>query len=158
MAIKWGRFGEFLACTGYPECTNSRPLKKDEEDQAVNDELCPICNSGMVVKTGRFGRFLACERYPECKGTKTFLNKIGVNCPQCDGAVVERRTKGRRTFYGCSNYPRCDFVSWTRPTGEVCPNCSGAVVADGPNGVKCLKCPWRNEREPEQEVVVEVPA
>jgi len=158
MAIKWGRFGEFLACTGYPECTHSRPLKKDEEDQAVNDEFCPICNSGMVVKTGRFGRFLACERYPECKGTKTFLNKIGVNCPQCDGAVVERRTKGRRTFYGCSNYPRCDFVSWTRPTGEVCPTCSGAVVADGPNGVKCLKCPWRNEREPEQEVVVEVPA
>ena len=79
---------------------------------------------------------------------KTFLKKIGVPCPLDDGAVVERRTKGRRVFYGCSNYPRCDFVSWTRPTGERCPVCGGAVVMDGANGVKCLKCSWRAEREP----------
>ncbi len=128
MGIKWGRFGQFLACTGYPECTNSRPLAEKEEQQAASDEFCPICQSSMVVKTGRFGRFLACVRYPECKGTKTFLKKIGVPCPQDDGAVVERRTKGRRIFYGCSNYPRCDFVSWTRPTGERCPTCGGPVV------------------------------
>ncbi|HZU75264.1 MAG TPA: type I DNA topoisomerase, partial [Dehalococcoidia bacterium] len=108
MGIKWGRFGQFLACTGYPECTNSRPLAEKEEAQAVSDEFCPLCQSPMVVKTGRFGRFLACARYPECKGTKTFLKKIGVPCPLDDGAVVERRTKGRRVFYGCSNYPRCD--------------------------------------------------
>ena len=159
MAIKWGRFGEFLACTGYPECSNSRPLAKQEEEQAVNDEFCPICNSGMVVKTGRFGRFLACNRYPECKGTKTFLNKIGVNCPKCDGAVVERRTKGRRTFYGCSNYPRCDFVSWTRPTAERCPSCGGVVASDGPGAVKCLACDWRMQRESDPvPQVVEVPA
>jgi len=161
MAIKWGRFGEFLACSGYPECKNSRPLLKQEEARAVNDEACPLCKSGMVVKTGRFGRFLACERYPECKGTKTFLHKIGVDCPQDDGAVVERRTKGRRTFYGCSNYPRCDFVSWTRPTDERCPNCNGAVVGDGTQGVKCLKCDWRADREALVEVApqpLEVPA
>ncbi len=154
MGIKWGRFGEFLACTGYPECTNSRPLLKQEEQQAVNDEFCPLCNSSMLVKTGRFGRFLACATYPDCKGTKTFLNKIGVNCPQCDGAVVERRTKGRRTFYGCSNYPKCDFVSWTRPTGERCPACGNAVVGDGVHAVKCLKCNWRAERDLEAPAAV----
>jgi DNA topoisomerase-1 len=148
MMIKWGRFGEFLACSGYPECKNSRPIAKQEEQQAVSDEFCPICQSSMVVKTGRFGRFLACVKYPECKGTKTFLRKIGVDCPKCDGAVVERKTKGRRTFYGCSNYPRCDFVSWTRPTGERCPTCGGAIVADGAHAVKCLACDWRAEREP----------
>src|SRR5262249_12566129 len=149
MGIKWGRFGQFLACTGYPECTNSRPLAEKEEAQAVSDEYCPICQSPMVVKTGRFGRFLACVRYPDCKGTKTFLKKIGVPCPLDDGSVVERRTKGRRIFYGCSNYPRCDFVSWTRPTGERCPTCGNAVVMDGANAVKCLKCSWRAEREPD---------
>ena len=158
MAIKWGRFGEFLACSGYPECKNSRPLLKQEEQQAVNDEHCPECQSSMVVKTGRFGRFLACVRYPECKGTKTFLHKIGVDCPQDDGAVVERKTKGRRTFYGCSNYPRCDFVSWTRPTGERCPTCDGAVVLDGAHGVKCLKCDWRAERAAEAPQPIAVPA
>jgi DNA topoisomerase-1 len=158
MVIKWGRYGEFLACSGYPECTNSRPIAKHEEQQAVSDEFCPICQSQMVVKTGRFGRFLACVKYPECKGTKTFLRKIGVDCPQCDGAVVERKTKGRRTFYGCSNYPRCDFVSWTRPTGERCPSCGGPVVADGALAVKCLRCSWRADREPEAAQPVEATA
>lgn len=161
MAIRWGRFGQFLACSGYPECKNSRPLETEEEQQAVSDEKCPTCSGEMVVKTGRFGRFLACTRYPECKGTKPFLNKIGVPCPLDDGQVVERRTKGRRTFYGCSNYPACQFVSWTRPTGQKCPACGGTTAGDGANGLKCLACDWKGAREAENAPAtqpVEVPA
>jgi DNA topoisomerase-1 len=147
MAVRWGRFGQFLACSGYPECKNSRPLEKQEEQQAVTDEKCPTCSGPMVVKTGRFGRFLACQNYPTCKGTKPFLNKIGVACPLDDGAIVERRTKARRTFYGCANYPECQFVSWTRPSATPCPNCGKATALDGPNGLKCLACDWRGARD-----------
>ncbi|HZQ39004.1 MAG TPA: type I DNA topoisomerase [Dehalococcoidia bacterium] len=150
MAVKWGRFGQFLACTGYPECKSSRPLAGQEEQQAVTDEKCPICESGMVVKMGRFGRFLACERYPECKGTKTFQKKIGVDCPEDGGPLVERRTKGRRTFYGCGNYPTCTFVSWTRPTGEKCPACGYLMASEGANAVKCLKCGHREQRRSDE--------
>ena len=155
MAVRWGRFGQFLACSGYPECKNSRPLEKQEEQQAVTDEKCPTCSGPMVVKTGRFGRFLACQNYPTCKGTKPFLNKIGVACPLDEGAIVERRTKARRTFYGCANYPDCQFVSWTRPTTTPCPNCGKATALDGPNGLKCLACDWRGARDdaPETQAV-----
>jgi DNA topoisomerase I len=147
MAVRWGRFGQFLACSGYPECKNSRPLEKQEEQQAVTDETCPTCSGTMVVKTGRFGRFLACQNYPECKGTKPFLTKIGVACPLDEGAIVERRTKARRTFYGCANYPECQFTSWTRPTTTPCPNCGKVTALDGQNGLKCLVCDWRGARD-----------
>ena len=103
----------------------------------------------MTVKTGRFGRFLACTRYPECKGSKPFLTRIGVDCPECGGGMVERRARGRgRTFYGCSNYPTCSFTVWTRPQPEPCPQCGYLTVQDGRTGVKCLRCAWRGEGQP----------
>ncbi len=122
MVIKWGRRGKFLACTGYPECTNTGDFTTDEtgtvrvaEKTDETDEKCPQCSSPMVVKSGRFGRFLACSRYPECK--KTMPYSTGLKCPEeaCDGILVERRTKKGRVFYGCSRYPACKYATWKLP-------------------------------------------
>jgi DNA topoisomerase-1 len=149
MVIRWGRFGKFLACSRYPECKGSRPLEGKQEAEAVTDEKCPECGAEMVVKTGRFGRFLACTRYPECKGSKPFLTKIGIDCPDCGGSIVQRKAKGRggRTFYGCSNFPTCNFTSWVRPLAGPCPSCGYLTAQDGQNGVKCMRCSWRGEPE-----------
>ena len=149
MLVRWGRFGKFLACSRYPECKGSKPLDGEREEQVVSDEFCPECNTQMVVKQGRFGRFLACARYPECKGSRPFLTKIGVTCPKDGGAIVERKMRGRgkRVFYGCANYPNCDFTSWVKPTGAHCPTCNYLIVPDGARGVRCLQCDWRSEGE-----------
>lgn len=146
MVMRWGRFGKFIACSSYPECKNSRPVEKEEEQAAATDEHCPTCGGEMLVKSGRFGRFLACARYPECKGTKPMLRKLGVACPNCGtGQVVERRTKPprARTFYGCSRYPECDFSTWSKPTGERCPQCDSLIVGEAGGKTKCLQCDYR---------------
>ncbi|MGL5439448.1 MAG: type I DNA topoisomerase [Filifactoraceae bacterium] len=93
------------------------------------DEECEICGAVMVIKHGRFGKFMACKNYPECKNTKPLLERIGVKCPVCnEGDVIIRKTKKNRIFYGCSTYPKCKFVSWDRPTGELCKICSEHLV------------------------------
>lgn len=93
-------------------------LKEDE-----TDIVCDKCGRKMVVKMGRFGKFIACPGYPECKNVMKFVEKTGVKCPKCDGDVIVKHTKSKRIFYGCSNYPNCDFVSWNEPTNEKCPQC-----------------------------------
>ncbi|GEJ56211.1 type I DNA topoisomerase [Anaeromyxobacter diazotrophicus] len=137
MVIKWGRMGEFLACSGYPECRNTMNFKRGEdgsiapvkEEEITTDEKCPTCGAPMVVKRGRFGRFLACSKYPECKTSKPI--SIGVTCPKgCGGYISERRSKRGKTFYGCSSYPKCDFVSWDRPRNEACPTCGSAYLLE----------------------------
>ncbi len=136
MVIKWGRMGEFLACSGYPECRNTMNFRREDgkvvpvkEEEIPVDEKCPTCGAPMVMKRGRFGRFLACTRYPECKGTKPV--SIGVTCPKaCGGYVSEKRSRRGRTFYGCSSYPNCDFVSWDRPRNEACPKCGSTYLLD----------------------------
>ena len=93
------------------------------------DEVCDECGRPMVVKYGRYGKFLACTGYPDCKNTKPFLVKTGVDCPECeDGEIVERKSKKGRKFYGCSNYPECDFVLWNKPVKEKCPKCGSIMV------------------------------
>lgn len=92
-----------------------------KEDQT--DIVCEKCGRKMVVKVGRFGKFIACPGYPECKNVKKFVEKVGVPCPKCDGEVIVKHTKTKRIFYGCSNYPDCDFVSWNEPVNEKCPRC-----------------------------------
>jgi DNA topoisomerase-1 len=146
MVIRWGRFGKFIACSGYPECKNSRPLEAPSEEENPVEELCPTCGGAMIVKSGRFGRFFACAKYPECKGTKPILRKVGVACPTCEtGEVVERRTRPPRSrvFYGCSRYPECDFSTWSRPTGEKCPDCGGLIVSEAAGKTKCIRCDYR---------------
>lgn len=96
----------------------------DEE----SDEVCEKCGRRMVIKQGRYGRFLACPGFPECRNTKPLLKEIGVACPVCQGQVVERKTRRGRTFYGCSNYPECEFTSWQRPLGINCPECGQFMV------------------------------
>lgn len=92
-----------------------------KEDQT--DIICDKCGKQMVVKFGRFGKFIACPGYPECKNIVKFVQKTGVKCPKCDGDVIIKHTQKKRIFYGCSNYPECDFVSWNEPVNERCPQC-----------------------------------
>jgi DNA topoisomerase-1 len=139
---RFGRYGAFLACSGFPECRYTRPDGEARAPEA-SDETCDICGAAMVVKRGRFGPFLACSRYPECKGTKPLLQKTGIPCPQDGGEIVERRTKRGRRFYGCSNYPRCDYTSWQRPLPALCPSCGGLVVAERGRRARCTVCQWK---------------
>src|SRR5438132_2221649 len=112
MLIRWGRRGRFLACSGFPECKGTLPLEGEQQEAPQQtDEQCPECSSPMVIKSGRFGRFLACSRYPECKGRKPFTVTTGVRCPRDAGELLERRSRRGRIFYGCSNYPKCDFTT-----------------------------------------------
>jgi DNA topoisomerase-1 len=148
MIKRWGRFGQFLACTGFPECKSTRPFGEEAEQQQATDEKCTECESPMVIKRGRFGQFLACSRYPECKGARPLLKKVGVPCPKDAGEIVEKRTKQRgRIFYSCANYPNCDFTSWARPFQQPCPTCSGLVVAAGRGSAKCTNCKWKGSAD-----------
>jgi DNA topoisomerase-1 len=128
MVIKWGRHGRFMACSGYPGCKNTRPLEGQEQQPAVQvtEEKCEACGSPMVLKSGRFGKFLACSRYPECKTTKPL--STGVKCPEDGGDIVERRTKKGRSFWSCSNYPKCRFATWNKPVLKKCPNCGAGFL------------------------------
>ena len=100
-------------------------INMDEE----TDEICELCGSNMVIKYGRFGKFMACKNYPDCKNTKPLVNKVGVKCPKCEeGDIILRKSKKGKAFYGCSNYPECDFISWYKPTGEFCKECGSYMV------------------------------
>ncbi|AIQ19008.1 DNA topoisomerase I [Paenibacillus sp. FSL H7-0357] len=104
-------------------------MKEIEIEDEVSDELCEKCGKPMVYKLGRFGKFLACSGFPDCRNTKPIVKDIGVNCPKChEGKVVERRSKKGRVFYGCDQYPGCDFVSWDRPSIKPCPVCNSWMV------------------------------
>jgi DNA topoisomerase I len=117
VVIRQGRYGDFMACSGYPNCKFTKPLP-GEEGVAETEEACEKCGSKMVLKHSRFGSFLACSAYPKCKNIRPILKKVGVLCPKCGGEIVERRTRSRRLFYGCSNYPKCDYATWQRPGTE----------------------------------------
>jgi DNA topoisomerase-1 len=153
---RFGRFGPFFACSGFPECRYTRQDGEPAEPEPT-DEKCDICGSAMVTKRGRFGSFYACTKYPECKGTKPILQKTGVLCPIDGGEIVERVTRKKRTFFGCANYPKCEFTSWSRPLPQVCPQCNGLIVADRGQNAKCTKCDWKGpvasakERDPSRE-------
>lgn len=109
-------------------------LKSDE-----TDEICDKCGKPMVIKYGRFGRFMACSGYPECKNVKKILNETGAECPKCGGKIISRKSKKGRVFYGCSEYPNCDFVSWDPPSKEKCPIC-GKTLMEKKGKVKELYC------------------
>lgn len=134
MVIKLGRYGKFMACSGYPECKFSKPVTSISSDDKVMgddnkstdvetalEEKCEKCGGKMTLKEGRFGKFLACENYPKCKNTKAILTTTGIKCPDCaEGELVEKRTKRGKIFWGCSRYPACKYGTWNDPkkTGE----------------------------------------
>lgn len=129
MVLKRGRFGEFMACSGYPECRNTKRIVKSAEEMTIKkdiplDEDCPSCGKKLAIKHGRFGEFTACSDYPTCKYIK--LKSTGVRCGKegCAGEIVERKSRRGKTFYGCSNYPDCDFVLWNKPVPDPCPMCN----------------------------------
>jgi DNA topoisomerase-1 len=106
------------------------------------DELCPECGRPLVIRSGRFGPFISCSGFPECAFKKKLVDKTGALCPQCGGDLVVRKTKKRgKVFYGCVNYPTCNFATWDRPVAEPCPNCGGLVtVAQGKQMAVCTGC------------------
>jgi DNA topoisomerase-1 len=106
----------------------------------ILDRNCPESGHHLVVRFGRFGKFIGCSDFPTCRYTEPWLEKIGINCPQCDGEIVERRTRKGRIFYGCSNYPECDFTSWKRPLPTPCPNCNGLLITENKNHAACRDC------------------
>ncbi|MFQ5857495.1 MAG: type I DNA topoisomerase [Anaerolineae bacterium] len=114
-----------------------------EEVQVGNEptgEMCPECGQPLVIRFGRYGKFIGCSGFPDCRYTEPFLDKIGVACPECGGDLVEKKTRKGRTFYGCANYPECEFASWQRPLPQPCPGCQGLVVQKGKDKAQCLAC------------------
>lgn len=104
-------------------------MKEIEIEDEVSDEICEKCGKPLVYKLGRFGKFLACSGFPDCRNTKPIIKDIGVTCPKCnEGKVVERRSKKGRVFYGCDQYPGCDFVSWDKPSTKPCPSCGAWMI------------------------------
>jgi DNA topoisomerase-1 len=146
MIIRWGRNGRFMACSGYPDCKNTRPL--EESAPELTDEVCGKCGNKMIIKNGRFGKFLACSNYPQCKNTKPI--PLGIKCPieNCGGEVIARKTKKGRTFYGCSKYPVCNFVSWFKPVNQICTSCGNTYLVEKYSKVRgnFLQCPVCNNK------------
>ncbi len=148
MVIKWGRHGEFLACSTYPQCRTTKEFVRREDGgievqkELQSDERCDICGSPMLKKRGKFGEFLACSRYPECKGTKSI--GTGVTCPECGkGQLVQKRSKRGRIFYGCARYPSCKFALWDKPIPGPCPDCGSPVLVEKTRkgGAPYVACP-----------------
>ena len=122
--------------------------------EVESDEVCELCGRKMVIKSGRYGKFLACPGYPDCKNTKRIVEKTGGICPKCGGDIVGKKSKNNRKFYGCSNYPNCDFVTWSEPVSEVCPKCGKTLFKKkGRNaGLYCLTegCGFEKEAAPKK--------
>lgn len=131
----------------YPPFQESVDMASTNVDRVtvtqVSDESCPNCDRPMVIKVGRFGKFLACSGYPDCKTTKPYMIKTGVSCPECGGELVERISKKRRVFYGCSSFPQCRFAINRRPIGQPCPQCGKLLVQYREGWARCVACQHR---------------
>ena len=156
LTVKSGRFGPFVACGNYPECRYTKPIKGDKVPDKPTDEVCKECGAPMVIKTGRYGEFLACTQYPKCKHTRPI--PLGVKCPKCGGELAQRRTRRGRSFFGCSNYPECDFSTWHRPVPDRCTECGNEGAEQRSTKARgdyrrCLKC---GNEFPVEEAVADV--
>jgi len=157
MTLRFGRFGEFLACSRYPECRTTREPSGTAPGEAPP---CPVCGATMVLKRSRFGPFWACSRYPECRGTAKIATRAtspntpsGVSCPACgEGEVVEKRSRRGRSFWGCNRYPACTFTLPHKPVPSPCPACGAPFVVERKRVRKgtfwaCVQqgCGWEGE-------------
>ena len=158
LVARGGFFGPFIACENHPKtCKYTRPLRGERKVAQLTDQICHECGAQMVIRHGRSGEFLGCSRFPKCRGTRSM--PTGVKCPKDGGDIAVRRSKKRgKAFYGCANYPACDFVIWDKPVPEVCPEC-GYVGAEAKSNKtrgdyrRCINC--ANEWEPLAEAPVE---
>ena len=141
MVIKYGPYGKFLACSGYPDCKNTMQLdkngnviKKVEKAEPVQtDMICEKCGKPMVLRTGKYGSFYACTDYPKCKTTKPVPDPIGVPCPKCGRDILKVKSKSGRIFFRCEGYPKCTFATWNKPVNEKCPKC-GSILVESKKG------------------------
>lgn len=154
LVVKWSRNGKFLACEGFPACRYTEPLEKSEATKT--DEICDKCGAPMVILEIRNNRFLGCSRYPDCRNTKSL--GTGVDCPQpnCEGELIERRTRRGKTFYGCSSYPNCTFATWDRPVARECGKCKYPMMVireTKRKGVfyRCPQCRAEFDMEPSEQ-------
>ncbi len=120
---------------------------KIADEEAGED--CPKCGKPVVIKTGRFGKFLACSGFPDCKYTSSFKIKTGAICPECGGDLVQKKSKKKRVFYGCGNYPKCSFAINTKPLPQPCPECGGLLTLYRSKWQKCTKCDYKGKLEKE---------
>ena len=142
MTIRWGRNGEFLACSNYPQCKSTRNFTRDEhgqiipqeKEQILTDETCEKCGKPMQVRFSRYGKFLGCSGYPECTNIRKPgkpVKSLGVQCPECrEGELLQKWSRRGKVFYSCSRYPKCTFALWDRPVPEPCPRCQAPFVVE----------------------------
>ncbi len=154
MVIRESRYGEFVSCSDYPKCkTIVRPEPTESQGE------CPKCGKPMLERAGRFGKFIACTDYPECKTTKQpAAQRVDVPCPKCGGEIVQKRSKKGAVFFGCNNYPKCDFVAWGKPVGRNCPKCESVLVENTfrggrVSGIKChnSECDYKEAAPPKKQ-------
>jgi DNA topoisomerase-1 len=150
--LRWGRNGEYLVCSGRPECKNKKNVTQDQHGSLVivEDEIkgtCPTCGGDLFEKAGRFGRFIACSNYPGCKYTKSVSS--GFSCPEegCTGDLIERVSKKKKRFHGCSRYPECTFATSSKPKEGSCPDCGASVIFSFRGRTFCARkdCGWKQE-------------
>ncbi len=160
MAIKLGRYGKFLACTGYPACKHASPIGGKEASNAepeLSDEKCDKCGAPMAIKHGKFGKFLGCSAYPECKNIQPLEKPVdtGITCPECGkGTFLEKKSRRGKVFYSCSCYPKCKSALWNKPIDMACPKCKAPFVTEKltkRNGLEhvCASegCSWKEQVE-----------
>jgi DNA topoisomerase-1 len=138
MVVKWSRRGQFLACSAFPKCRNTRPLEAPQ----ASGKTCSECGGELVIKEGKYGRFLGCSNYPKCRHIEPI--STGVMCPtNCGGELVERQSKKGR-FYSCSNYPNCKYHIQQQPQPIPCPECGHPFMVQGKGAedgqLTCPKC------------------
>ncbi len=148
MIRKENKYGKYLACSSYPECSNI--ISESAPD--ISDKKCPKCGAFMVIKTSKYGKFLACPNYPECKSTLPYGEEKeeifeGV-CPECGKPAKKMKSKSGKIYYGCSGYPACKFMSWDKPTGKKCPKCASPVIETVRGVIKCSSktCDHKEEK------------
>ena len=141
MLLRTSRFGtQFLGCSGYPECKTIIPLDKHGQElpePEMTEEKCEKCGGTMIKKVGPYGTYLECEK---CKNRKSIQKSTGVKCPKCGGEIIIRKSKKGKVFYGCNQYPKCDFVLWYEPVDEKCPTCGSLLVKHFTKKAKKLEC------------------
>jgi DNA topoisomerase-1 len=155
LVLKSGRFGQFKACSGYPECDFKESMVKKEVIPL--DEKCPTCGAQLVKRWGRFGQFIACSDYPKCKYIKKEQTDTGLACPNaCGGTILKRKTRRGKFFYGCSLFPKCRFATWDEPIAKPCPKCGKPFLLQKTSKkegtfVHCWdeKCGYRDPAKPE---------
>ena len=163
MVLKQGRFGKFMACSGYPECKTTVKITAaggeptPPKEEVLTDKICEQCGKPLAIKSGRYGKFLGCTGYPACKVIHPLHLDIPCPEPGCNGFLSERRSKTGKIFYGCTCYPECKFVTWSRPLPEACPLCNAPFLVEKRTKTGSYKQCHRKECKYRSDLVVHAP-